>query len=100
MGKAKLDKDQRIEMLTKIRELRRTGKPEKAAEIQAALDRNEYFFGSKDAPVEDIKPPSKGAKLEAWVEFAKKHSQIDPEVIDNTSRDDLIKMLKANGLVE
>ena len=93
-----LSKEQHIEMLTEIRLLRGTGKPEIAAGIQLALDEGRYFLGSKVVPIE-VQPPSKSATTEAWANFAKEQSEIDHEVIDDQSRNDLIKMLQANGLI-
>lgn len=93
-----LSKEQRIEMLTEIRLLRSTGKPEVAADIQLALDEGRYFLGTKTVFVE-TQPPSKNAHTEVWANFAKEHSEIDHEVIDGLTRKDLIKMLQANGLI-
>lgn len=95
-----LDTDQRIEMLTKIRELRGTGQPEVAADIQVALDRDEYFLGGRKQPVEILDMPKKSAKREAWERYAKEVSDIDHEIIEGLLRDDLIAMLRANGLIE
>ena len=93
-----LSKEQHIEMLTEIRSLRGAGKPELAADIQLALNKGKYFLGSKTVFVE-VQPPSKSATTKVWANFAKEHSEIDNEVIDDQSRNDLIKMLQANGLV-
>ncbi len=95
-----MDTGQRIEMLTKIRELRGAGQPEKAAEIQEALEGNRYFLGGKHVAGEDqVKTPKKSASKEAWERYAKSVSDIDNEIVESLNRNDLIKMLKANGLI-
>ncbi len=92
---------QRIEMLELIRELRGRGEPEKAADVQAALDEDEYFLGGRKLPtVGNVSEPKRSAKREAWIEYAKHVSDIEHEIIDKMQRNDLIAMLKANGLIE
>jgi len=93
--------DKRVEMLTEIRRLRSIGQPEVAADLQEALDSDEFRLTAKTVKklkVDTVKPPSKAAKKEAWIAYAKNVSNIDHEVIEATIRDDLIGMLKANGI--
>jgi len=91
---------QRIEMLEKIRELRRTGKPELAEPLQAALDRDEFYMGEEEEEKSEMKVPARTGRKELWIQFATKHSKIDLEVINNSTRNDIIGMLEANGIIE
>lgn len=91
---------QRIEMIEKIRELRMAGKPELAAPLQAAFDRNEYYTGEEEEPEPEVKVPSRSGGRPLWVAYALEHSQIEPEVIEDSKRDDIIGMLEANGIIE
>ena len=96
-----MEHDPRGEMVAEVRKLRGTGKVAEAASIQEAFDRDEYFMGNRPAKVEDRpKQPKKTANKEAWVKYAKKVSDIDPDVLDGLTKKDIIGMLRANGIID
>jgi hypothetical protein len=96
----------------RIRELRLGGDPLKAMRVQQALDADEMpdetmmsdTAVKTDAPVKrgtDLTIPprtGKGSGKKAWIEFAAKVTDIDPEVLSRMGeRGDIIKMLEAKG---
>ncbi len=91
---------QRIEMLEKIRELRMAGQPELAAPLLAALERDEFYLGEEAEEEAEVKVPLRGAKKSEWQEFATKHSSFDLELIKDSTRNDIIGMLEANGIID
>ncbi len=92
---------QRIEMIEKIRELRMAGQPELAAPLIEALERDEFYLGEEaEEEAEEVKVPSRGAKKSVWQKFATKHSSFDLELIEDSTRNDLIGMLEANGIID
>ncbi len=95
-----LNQKQQVEMVEKMRSERGFGRPEVAAQIRKALDRDEYFLGDSPPEVGIPEQPSRNAKREVWVEFAKVVSVIDHESLEEANRTDIIGMLEANGLVE
>jgi len=98
---SKLVHSQRIQMLDEIRKLRGEGKPEKAAEIVVALNNDTFSLGSGDVNmVGPHSEPKRGDPVEAWRVFALDVSDIDYELINETRKGDLIKMLEATGIIE
>jgi len=87
------------EMNDNRRELARTGNTVESAKVREALMRGEYLVIGKSKEPDPIDPPKRNATKLEWQEFAKKVSEIDHDVIDNVTRDDIIQMLKANGLL-
>lgn len=97
-----LTAEQRIEMKTEMRELRRRGHPETATKIADALGADRYLIqepipGAVELP---DRPPThgSGSSTAAWREYAAAASDFDQEIIDSTSRKDLILMLEAHDL--
>ncbi len=96
----KATQDQRNRMVSKIRELRGKGRPEKAAEIQLALDEEKYFMGSDMETTPELVVPKLNASTQAWVDFALEHSDVDPEVLNDVTRNDIITMMRVNGIID
>ena len=99
-----LTQDQKIEMMDQYRDLKRTGKPELANPILAALQKGEFYLAGKVASeVEVVEPPprhGKGSGKDEWRAYAKEVSVMDSEIIDTFSKKEVIKALEANGLME
>lgn len=98
-----LTKDQRIEMITEMRRLRGTGRPEVAAVILEALNSDTYSMGDGPGYVDKqtaASQPSRNDDTEIWREYVALVSDFDPEIIESTTKTDLIKMLEANGLMK
>lgn len=95
-----LTQDQKVEMHAERRKLHSVGDASGAASITQALLDERFFMGLKAVPEPEVKQPKPNAKAEAWVRFALEVSDMDPEIINGAKRNDLIKMLKANGLIE
>ena len=95
-----MEPEQRIEMVVEMRRLRQLGIPQEASKIQTALSEDRFFLGGKTPIAEMVVTPKGSASVEAWRRYALRVSEIDPKVIEKLSRNDVIKMLKANGLVE
>lgn len=92
--------EQTTELIEKMRSEQAAGRPEVAAQIQKAMDRGEFFLGSPTVEVKVPDAPSRGAKKDAWIEYAKQVSDIDHEVIEDSKRSDIIGMLEANGIID
>ena len=92
--------DQITEMREEVRRLHSIGEPESATGIKLALADGRYFMGLRMVPEVVLPQPKKTAKRDAWVEFALSVSDIEPEIIDDATRGDIMGMLKANGLAE
>ena len=97
-----LTTEQITEMQLQIRAEKRAGRPEVAIHIQNALDRGEPYEVTpvivKDAlPVPPTSGPGSGK--EKWTEFALEESNMDPEIIEAATKNDLITMLRANGVI-
>ena len=104
---AELTLDQRIEMNEGIRYANRHGRPQDASKLRQALEAGVYaeLTDSIEAPTppELPDPPPRGGKgsgIDKWLAYAKLVSQIDDEVLESASKDDIIGMLEANGLIE
>jgi len=95
----------------RIRELKRTGRPEKAYQLQVAIKEGRtpakhllYDQGESPEEKEIIgeMPPRTGrgsGKVE-WEAFAREHTDWPDELIEGAGgRDDLIKMLELNGII-
>lgn len=91
---------QKIDMLERIRELRMAGKPELAAPILEAFERDEFYMGEGKLQEPKMEVPKRSGQRSSWVHFALENSLIDPEVIDGAKRNDIIGMLEANGIIE
>lgn len=100
MALPSLTLEQEIEMLDLMQELKRTGDPVAAAAIQVAFDEGRYFTGQAKKEVELPDPPNLNAKKEDWFAFAVEVSDIDVDVLEAATRNDIITMLRANGLIE
>lgn len=97
-----LSTEQANKMRAQIRIESDSGRPEVAAQIRKALDRGELFEATPPRPKEMLPiPPTSGpgSKKEIWDAFALAESEIDPEVIENSTKRDLIMMLRANGII-
>ena len=94
-----MEPEQRTEMVVEMRRLRQAGVPEKASKIQEALSEDRFFLGGKTPLAETVVTPKKSASVEAWRKYALSVSDIDPKVIEKLPRNDVRKMLEANGLV-
>ena len=97
--------EQRIEMNEGIRYANRMGRPQDAGRLRKALDAGVYaeLIDSIEAPTPELPeaPPrgGKGSGIDKWIAYAKLVSQIDDEVLESASKDDIIGMLEANGLI-
>ena len=101
--KQELTHDQRVKMNETIREYNSKGQPELAEPFRVALANNVMYVepdGVELTEVEPVPVPKKSAKKDKWQEYALEVSDIDPEVIENASRKDVITMLVVNGLIE
>jgi len=107
-----LNKPQQATMVQAIRELRRTGHPQEAQWLQVKLDAGEYDPEARQI-VSGVRPEKKvtedaplpprtgrGSSRDAWVRFALANSGIDEAVIRGVTRDDLINMLEARGVID
>ena len=94
-----LSDDQRKEMHAEKRRLHQSGEPSGAASIAVALLEDRFFLGVEVVPEPETKAPKDSARKADWVEYALAVSNIDPEVINNATRKDIIGMLDANGLL-
>ena len=103
---AELTLDQRIEMMEGIRYANRKGRPQDAGKLRKAFDAGVYaeLIDSVEAPTPEVEeaPPrgGKGSSTDKWIAYAQLVSQIDDEVLESASKDDIIGMLEANGLLE
>ena len=104
---AELTLDQRIEMNEGIRYASRHGRPQDASKLRQALEAGVYaeLTDSVEAPTPKPipDPPPRGGKgsgINKWITYAKLVSQIDDEVLESASKDDIIGMLEANGLID
>jgi len=98
-----LTHDQRVTMNETIREYNRKGQPERAEPYRIALANNVMYVEPEvddSAEVEVVPQPAKSSKKEVWQAYAIEISDIDPEVINNASRKDVITMLVVNELIE
>lgn len=95
-----LSEDQRVEMHQEKRRLHQVGDASGAAAIATALFEDRYFLGLEVVPEPEVEAPKVNAKKEAWVRYALAVSNIDPEIINNATRKDIIGMLRANGLID
>jgi hypothetical protein len=106
--------EQQENLKAAIRELDRTGFPTHALRINIAIDNDEPFNDimkipqeiipvRPEVPVMDLpeQPPfsGKGSGITPWRVFAKKVSDMEPEVIDDLGRPDLIKILVDKGII-
>jgi hypothetical protein len=92
---------QKAEMVDEARRLRGKGDPQAANLIMKSLDRDEFYLGLQAVPeLEKVEAPSPKAKKAVWVAFAKENSGIDDEIIDSATKNDIIGMLDANGLLD
>ena len=99
-----LTQEQASEMVNQIRAERMAGRPEIAAAIKQALDNGEYY-GDIVAPEERAvlkSPPTHGpgSGKKEWDKFALAESDLDEEIILDSTKSDLIVMLKAYGVIE
>lgn len=89
---------------------RQHGRPEVAATIDAAIRADDLESldpavlrtdGTSPAKAValDVTPPARHGKTSEWRTYAKKVSDIEDEVIDGLGREDLVTMLKANGII-
>ncbi len=88
-------------------EFERTGFPEKAQRLELLVEEGASFkeidalITSKGQTTTEQPPLSgKGSGTEAWRDYAKEVSDLDDEVIDDMSKEDLVEALKAQGIVE
>lgn len=83
--------------------LSQTGKPEKVAQINALMAAEAPFskisaiINDKSAGPEMPPTSGKGSGVNAWKEYAKAVSDLDPETIDDMTKDDLIAVLTDEG---
>lgn len=95
-----------------MRVYREQGEPEKAAQIQRAIDAGEAppkdLINPKrlkpEVEVEDEGieiPPRKGpgSSKKAWQDFAKQVSDLEPEIIDSMDQAEVIKALEVRGVI-
>ena len=94
-----IPREDRAQMINKMREFNGKGEPENAAKIQVAMDAGIFDLGEPDVIVEEVEVPDATGSKAKWVEYALKVSNIDPEVIEAQTKKDLINMLRANGLL-
>lgn len=97
-----LTAEQIAEMNQLIREESQNGRPEIAARIRSALDRGEVYEAPGVEVVEPVEQPplgGPGSGKVAWVEYALSVSDIDEEVLESITKDDIIAMLRANGII-
>ena len=94
-----IPREDRAQMIDKMREFNGKGEPENAAKIHVALDAGIFDLGEPDVIVEAVEVPDVTSSKAKWVEYALKVSNIDPEVIEAQTKKDLINMLRANGLL-
>lgn len=90
-----------------------TGDPIKARDIKRALDAGEDVdpallnltsvrprAGVDMEEVGGVPPRTgKGSGVDNWREFAKSTSDMDPEVIDSMSKDDIVAALESTGVI-
>ncbi len=109
----KLYNDEQIdEIRGRIREYQRTGQPELANALKTKfysgelVEPAEYTLGSVTSTKpgltrEELEPPAefgKGSSQKAWAAFGERTSDIDPEVLRQMGRDDIIAALKEIGV--
>ena len=87
-------------MNEQIREYSEKGEPEKAALIRKAMEAGHPYVAPEPVGVVTLSQPKLNGSKEAWLGYAKEISDIDHEVLEAATRDDLIVMLRANGLIE
>ena len=97
-----LSDDQANDLRKKMRAESKAGRPEVAALMRKAAEQQEVYEVPEveEKPVIE-QPPfnGPGSGKQAWVEYAEQVSEIDEEVLDALGRDDIVAMLKSNGLV-
>ena len=100
------------EIRGRIREYQRRGQPELANALKTKLysgelvEPAEYTLGPVTSTKpgltrEELEPPAefgKGSSQKAWAAFGERTSDIDPEVLRQAGRDDIIAMLKEVGV--
>ena len=107
-----LTDDELEEMFTAMRLHTAKGDPVKAFAIQDHITNKTrapkellYFgevrpTGEFSGEVPDMPPRvGKGATISAWADFAKRTSDLEHEIIDSMSRDDIIRALEAQGVI-
>lgn len=97
-----LTTEQIAEMRKRLRAESEAGRPEISAGIQAAIDAGEFYEDPEVEEVAEVEQPpisGPGSGKAAWVEYARSISDIDDEVLDSITREDILAMLRANGLV-
>lgn len=98
----------------RIRDLRRTGKPFEAEALEGALRNDENppasLMGkgkfkpekSINVPLADLVIPprsGRGSGKNAWAELALTVMDVEPQVIEALSRDEVIDLLEARGII-
>lgn len=101
--------DQMNEINERKRQYEKRGYPEKAAALQVQAENDTPFdelLGTPEDLQEEVdslpEPPRSGAGSGAdqWRSFAKTISDMDPEVIDTMSRDEIINVLEEAELID
>ncbi len=98
-----LTHEQRVKMGETIREYNGKGQPELSEPYRVALANNVMYIEPETDEVADVDiapQPAKSSTKEVWQKYAIEVSDIDPEVIENASRKDVITMLVVNELIE
>ncbi len=105
---------ERGKLKEKIRELERTGFPEKAQKLRGYFNRDVFPLEDEieklNLPESEINlndklaampaRAGKGSSLKDWKAFARQYSDIEPDVIDAVyKRDEMIALLEANGVI-
>lgn len=112
MADATVTDDELGEMFAAMRRHTAEGDPVKAFILQDHITNRTHapkellYFGeihptreSDEAPPDMPPRHSVGATKAAWVDFAKRTSDLEHEIIDSMGRNDIIKALEAQGVI-
>lgn len=112
MAKKTPEEDRELKIANAIQHWHTVGHPEHAATIERAVEAGKephpklMNIGSvspeRVIDASDIEIPprvGKGSGKDVWAEFALQVSDLEPEIVERMSRDDVIKSLEIKGII-